>query len=137
MIHTNDTLDLPIGQYVNLKVNGIVFKNSDVNSLHYAIHAVNNGYSYFDNSKKNGTSLLHYIQGCKNETDLIQLPKLSKRERQILTLISEGHKNKDIAVELNISIKTVESHRFNLMKKLDAHNIVSLIKWSKCYNKIQ
>ncbi|EPZ8357406.1 LuxR C-terminal-related transcriptional regulator [Enterobacter hormaechei] len=133
IIYANETFDLPINQYVNLNVNGIVFKNSDVNSLHYAIHAVNNGYAYFDNSPRSGASLLHYVQERRDTAELLNLPKLSRREKQILALISEGRKNKDIAEELCISIKTVESHRFNLMKKLDAHNVVSLIKWSKCY----
>lgn len=134
IIYVSDAFDLPVSQYVNIRCNGIVFKSSDVNSLHYAIHAVSNGYAYFDNSPRNGASLLHYIQERKDTAELLTPPKISRREKQILALIAEGRKNKDIAEELCISIKTVESHRFNLMKKLGSHNVVSLIKWAKCYD---
>ena len=51
---------------------------------------------------------------------------LTKREREILKLIAEGHKNKEIADFLCVSLKTVEKHRTNLMKKLDIHNVASL-----------
>jgi two-component system response regulator NreC len=51
---------------------------------------------------------------------------LSQREREILKLIAEGYKNKEIADDLCISLKTVEKHRANLMKKLDLHNAAAL-----------
>lgn len=53
--------------------------------------------------------------------------ELTKREKQTLKLISEGHRNSDIAEKLSISLKTVETHRLNLMKKLDVHNVAELI----------
>lgn len=134
IIYVNDSFDLPVNQYVNIRCNGIVFKSSDVNSLHYAIHAVSNGYAYFDNSPRKGASLINYIQERNDTVELLNPPKISRREKQILALIAEGRKNKDMAEELCISIKTVESHRFNLMKKLGSHNVVSLIKWAKCYD---
>jgi len=52
--------------------------------------------------------------------------KLTRREREVLQLITEGANTKQIAVELKISTKTVESHRVNLMKKLDVSNPVEL-----------
>jgi DNA-binding NarL/FixJ family response regulator len=51
---------------------------------------------------------------------------LSPREREVLKLIAEGYKNKEIAADLCISLKTVEKHRANLMKKLDLHNAAAL-----------
>ena len=51
---------------------------------------------------------------------------LTKREREILKLIAEGYKNKEIADFLCVSLKTVEKHRTNLMKKLDIHNVATL-----------
>ncbi len=51
---------------------------------------------------------------------------LSPREQQVLKLIAEGHRNKDIAEYLSISPKTVEKHRGNLMRKLDLHDVSSL-----------
>ena len=51
---------------------------------------------------------------------------LSAREREVLKLIAEGYKNREIAELLHISLKTVEKHRANLMKKLDLHNAAAL-----------
>lgn len=51
---------------------------------------------------------------------------LTLREREVLKLISEGHPNKYIAVYLSVSVKTVEKHRSNLMRKLDLHNAAAL-----------
>jgi DNA-binding NarL/FixJ family response regulator len=53
---------------------------------------------------------------------------LTPREREMLRLIGEGYTNSRIAEALGISIKTVERHRTNLMAKLDAHNLVELIR---------
>lgn len=55
---------------------------------------------------------------------------LTDRERQILKLVAEGARNRDVAELLCISLKTVETHRLNLMKKLDAHNAADLTQWA-------
>jgi DNA-binding NarL/FixJ family response regulator len=54
--------------------------------------------------------------------------RLTAREHQVLRLISEGRTNNEIARALHVSVKTVERHRTNLMTKLDAHNLVGLIR---------
>lgn len=56
--------------------------------------------------------------------------QLTLRERQILKLVAEGKRNRDIAELLSISLKTVETHRLNLMRKLDAHNAAELSNWA-------
>ena len=53
---------------------------------------------------------------------------ITKREKQILQLVYNGHSNKSIADELGKSIRTIETHRFNIMKKLDVSNITELIR---------
>ncbi|MGY8911431.1 MAG: response regulator [Flavobacteriales bacterium] len=64
----------------------------------------------------------------------IELPfKLTKREKQILSLVLELKNNKDIADELQISKRTAEVHRFNLMKKLEAKNLMELTDKAKKY----
>lgn len=63
----------------------------------------------------------------KQNTEQIEAPfRLTKRERQILGLVLQLKNNKDIAEELNISKRTAEVHRFNLMKKLDVKNLLEL-----------
>lgn len=58
------------------------------------------------------------------------LEKLSVREREVLQMIAEGHATKDIAVRLNVSRKTVETHRKNLMVKLEISNVAELTKFA-------
>ena len=67
-----------------------------------------------------------YLEGKTALKPKSLLELLTRRERQILKLIGEGHKNKDIADYLCISAKTVEKHRANLMKKLDLHSASAL-----------
>jgi len=67
-----------------------------------------------------------YEDGTKNIKTATAWETLSPRERQILKMIAEGYRNRDIANYFSISIKTVEKHRANLMRKLNLHNIPSL-----------
>ncbi|WP_434634612.1 two component system response regulator [Chromobacterium sp. CV08] len=65
------------------------------------------------------------------ETRNVEGPtRLTMRESQVLKLIAQGMRNRDIAENLKITIKTVETHRLNLMRKLDAHNAVELTNWA-------
>jgi len=62
-----------------------------------------------------------------------QIPKfnkISKKEGEILQLIAEGQKTRDIAQKLGVSIKTVETHRRNIMKKLNIFNVAGLTKFA-------
>ena len=67
-----------------------------------------------------------YLEGRKTVKSSTSWDTLTQREREILKMIAEGYKNKDIADYLCISAKTVEKHRANLMKKLDLHSASSL-----------
>lgn len=111
-------------QFKSVGVNGLVIKNNPLKSLLTAIHTVVNGNDYLDPSLQAVTQNDH----ANNAT--MGLPKLSPRERQVLKLIAEGTRNRMIAESFSISIKTVESHRLNLMRKLDAHGVVDLVHWA-------
>lgn len=56
--------------------------------------------------------------------------ELSKREAEILQMIAEGKSSKDIAVTLSLSVKTVETHRQNIMRKVGSHNVAELTKYA-------
>ena len=81
----------------------------------------------------------NFVNGNITKTARLQketkeLPfKLTKREKQILILVLELKNNKDIAEELQISNRTAEVHRFNLMKKLEAKNLMELTNKAKEY----
>ncbi|MEQ8955934.1 MAG: response regulator transcription factor [Gammaproteobacteria bacterium] len=58
------------------------------------------------------------------------LAQLTRRERQVLRMIVQGYRNREISEQLNVSLKTVDSHRTNLMRKLDIHNLVDLVAFA-------
>jgi len=60
--------------------------------------------------------------------DMGKVDPLTQRERQVLQLIAEGKSNKEVAHHLSMSVKTVESHRSNLMRKLDLHETAGLVR---------
>ena len=104
---------------------GYVLKDANHEELLLAIKTVLAGKSYLspDISKK----VIHgYLEGKKGLKTDSSWDTLTQREREVLKLIAEGNKNKEIADILFISAKTVEKHRANLMKKLDIHNVQSL-----------
>ena len=67
-----------------------------------------------------------YLEGKKTLKSKTSFETLTPREREILKLIAEGYRNKEIADDLCISVKTVEKHRANLMEKLNLHNVQAL-----------
>ena len=71
-----------------------------------------------------------YLAGKKARTTKTPWDSITAREREVLKLIAEGHKNKEIAEILCISVKTVEKHRSNIMEKLDLHNVSDLTAYA-------
>jgi DNA-binding NarL/FixJ family response regulator len=56
--------------------------------------------------------------------------RLTPREREVVQLIAEGRTNKDIALELGLSVKTADAHRANVMRKLDLHSVSELVRYA-------
>jgi DNA-binding NarL/FixJ family response regulator len=104
---------------------GYVLKEVHSTELITAIRHVFSGHRYLSPSIS-GTIIDGLLQGKKASAIRSAWETLTQREREILKLIAEGHKNKDIADLLCISLKTVEKHRANLMEKLDLHNVAAL-----------
>jgi len=71
-----------------------------------------------------------YLKGQQDHAPLTVWDTLTSREREILKLVGEGYKNREIADDLCISMKTVEKHRENLMKKLDLHTASALTSYA-------
>ena len=106
-------------------VDGYVLKDATHDELVMAIHNVMAGKPYLSPGVS-GKLIEGYLEGKEGSPSVSSWQKLSQREREVLKLIAEGYKNKEIAEDLCISLKTVEKHRANLMKKLDLHNAATL-----------
>ena len=104
---------------------GYVLKDASHLELMMAIEKVLEGKRYLS-SDISGKVINGYLEGRKTLKNKSAWETLTQREREILKLIAEGNKNKDIADYLCISLKTVEKHRANLIKKLDLHNAAAL-----------
>ncbi len=113
------------GQYiakcVRLGAHGYLLKNADEEELVKAIHTVASGKKYYN---KTITELMIHNMAQEGSS-----PKpLSDREAEVLKLVSEGLTTKQIAEQLFVSSRTVETHRTNMMKKLAVQNTAELIK---------
>ncbi len=104
---------------------GYVLKDATHDELIMAIKNVMGGKSYLSPGVSEKV-IEGYLEGKEITRSRSSWETLSQREREVLKLIAEGYKNKEIAEDLCISLKTVEKHRANLMKKLDLHNAAAL-----------
>jgi len=108
-------------------VSGYLIKDAAVDELEDAIRTVTEGEVYFSRriSKR-------AIRDYLTNTDEIRGPleQLSSRQREVLQLIGEGKNTKEIADILQVSVKTIEAHRLQLMQRLDIHDIPGLVKFA-------
>ncbi len=104
---------------------GYVLKDATHNELMLAIECVLSGKAYLSPGISEKV-IEGYLEGRKTLKPATAWDTLTQREREILKMVAEGYKNKDIADCLCISAKTVEKHRANLMRKLDLHSVSAL-----------
>jgi len=107
-----------------LGIKGYLIKTCDSDELIFAINKVLKGSTYFSNELFTNSFL-------DDISDIEKTSSLSKREHEIIRLLCDGNSNKKIADSLFISHKTVDTHRTNIMQKLNVHNIAELIRF--CY----
>jgi len=107
---------------------GYVPKRAAPDDLLSAIRIVNQGdvYIYPSLARLLVKDFLHRSEGSASETR----EELTPREQEVLTFIAEGNSNREIADALVISVKTVDRHRENIMRKLQLHNRVELVKYA-------
>jgi len=108
---------------------GYLLKDAGEDELQTAIRTVLAGKIYLS-ADVSGAIVERYLAGEQSMGNARQAQDLTHRERQILKLIAEGHRNKYIAEYFSLSIKTVEKHRSNLMQKLDLHNSSMLTSYA-------
>ena len=109
--------------------NGYMLKDASQNELLLAIDYVINGKTFLSPSISDKV-VDAFLNTDKKDKPAAVLENLTAREREILKLVAEGNTNKKIAEHLCISLKTVEKHRSNLMKKLDLRNTAALTAYA-------
>lgn len=117
-------------QAIQAGADGYLLKGASKEEFLKALNKVASGGKYFTGDVS-AIIMNNFVNGTTTSVNPSQAPvempfKLTKREKQILSLVLQLKNNKDIAEELEISKRTAEVHRFNLMKKLDVKNLMEL-----------
>lgn len=105
-----------------------VLKESGITDLVQAVHTVTTG-QYYLSPPLSERAIEAYLQKAK-ATPLDPYETLTTREREVLLLVAEGYSSNEIGARLSISARTVESHRTNLMRKLDLRTQADLIRYA-------
>jgi two-component system, NarL family, response regulator NreC len=108
---------------LNAGADGYVLKDASRAELMHAVRVVIAGQKYFS-EPVSARLVSSYLR--RNEPIGAGSPRITERERQVLTRIALGETNKRVALALRLSIKTIEKHRANLMRKLDLHNTAAV-----------
>ncbi|MBU0594320.1 MAG: response regulator transcription factor [Pseudomonadota bacterium] len=125
-IHKTDEY---IHESLRAGADGYILKDATHDELRVAIRSVLNGKTYL--SPDISDKVINGYLGTGNaSTASSAWDSLTHREREVLKLVAEGHPNKFIADYFCLSVKTVEKHRSNLMKKLDLHNASTLTAYA-------
>lgn len=121
-------------QALQVGASGYLLKGAELAELELALKTVARGEKYLT------PAVVKYAIEAyreKSEGQTGPLAKLSMRQREILQLVAEGQTTKDIAQRLNVSVKTVETHRSQLMERLDIHDVPGLVRFAMRVGLIQ
>lgn len=125
---TRHTDDAYLQQLIQAGASGYVLKQSAPTELIHAIRAVAKGNSYLDPALTNkvfgGYASRSVTRRGENKN------ALTDREAEVLRMIAWGYSNKEIAHRMDISVKTVEAHKANSMKKLDMHSRIDIVRYA-------
>ena len=104
------------------KIDGIMTTDTDLNTLIKAFHAIKAGQIWIDNSK-----IKALVNFAENSNNFIVHGKLSRKEREVVIIVSQGHTNKEIASKLHICEQTVKTHINSIFKKLNVSRRTQLV----------
>ena len=117
-----------VSEMLKSGASGYLLKDCAFQELEQAIRTVTDGKAYLSRSIS-GVVLEDYLHRV-SKADMSTSEVLTDREREVLQLIAEGQSTKQVALKLHISAKTVETHRRQIMNKLDMHTVAELTKYA-------
>ena len=117
-----------MSQMLRAGASGYILKRAAARHLIQAIHTVAAGGLYLDATL--GSALLTQEGRASHATDSIDKATLSSRESAVLRLIAEGYSNKEIGAKMDLSVKTVETYKARLMKKLGLHSRTEIVRYA-------
>jgi DNA-binding NarL/FixJ family response regulator len=115
-----------VRQALSVGVSGYLQKGADPAELELAIKAVMRNEVYLTPAVSKQL-VQEYLHGGNKS---VAVHELTPRQREILQLIAEGHSTKDMAQRLSLSVKTIESHRMEIMNRLGIHDVAGLVRYA-------
>jgi DNA-binding NarL/FixJ family response regulator len=130
--HYSDQL---VREIVDSGARAYVLKSDTSHDLITAVEALANNRSFFTPST--ATSLIDGFSKPTSTKTRLMRKSLTAREREIVQLLAEGKTCKEVAVTLGITVKTAETHRSNIMRKLEMHSVSALVRYAVKTNMIE
>jgi len=133
-VHDSERLALEV---LNAGARGYVTKSDAARDLVIAIEALRKDKTFFTSSVDR-IILDSFLDGKPYERSKeMQVEQLTSRQREIVQLLAEGKTSKDVSALLNLSVKTIETHRANIMRRLSCHSVSELVRYAVRNNIVQ
>ena len=133
-VHESERLALEV---LNAGARGYVTKSDTARDLVIAIEALRRDKTFFT-SRVDRMILDNFLDGRPSKrAKEMQGEQLTSRQREIVQLLAEGKSSKEVSALLNLSVKTVETHRANIMKRLSCHSVSDLVRYAVRNNIVQ
>ena len=130
LILTLHDSDQVVREVLNAGARGFLLKSDAARDLVAAVEALRRDKTYFT-SKVAAMGLEGELKGgAPNTVPTVGRSRLTPREREIVQLLAEGKSTKEVAVALGLSVKTAETHRSNIMRKLQLHSVSGLVLYA-------
>jgi DNA-binding NarL/FixJ family response regulator len=124
-----------VREVLEVGARGFVLKSDAARDLVAAVEALQRRSTFF--TSKAAETVLHGYLNQRVVDDKPLKDRLTSREREVVQLLAEGKTSKEVAVALNLSVKTAETHRTNVMRKLDLHSVADLVRYAVRNNIVQ
>jgi DNA-binding NarL/FixJ family response regulator len=124
-----------VREVLEVGARGFLLKSDAARDLVSAIQALQRRTTFFTSSV--AEMVLNGFLDRRGDTQKPTKDRLTPREREVVQLLAEGKSSKEVAVVLNLSVKTAETHRTNVMRKLDLHSVADLVRYAVRNNLVQ
>jgi len=118
-----------VEKLIKLGIEGYLYKSSEPEELIYGVKKIAEGKRFYTSEVTENLVTSHPVFKQTSKNQLMLLAQLSEREKEITRLIAEGFSNTEIGEKLFISSRTVDTHRANIMKKVEVKNLAGLIRF--------
>jgi DNA-binding NarL/FixJ family response regulator len=124
-----------VREVLEVGARGFLLKSDAARDLVSAVQALQRRTTFFTSSV--AELVLNGFLDRRGDIQKLTRDRLTPREREVVQLLAEGKSSKEVAVVLNLSVKTAETHRTNVMRKLDLHSVADLVRYAVRNNLVQ